>query len=542
MSEYIAPGSYFEEIDNTIEPPGDGPTGVAIVVEAPKGPIHRWVLCTSPSEYKSNFGKADNTMHYAAYMSQMSALGALRGCNRVYVRRVTNGATYGGAVLLYNDVEDTYIFTPTTPPAATDIYADNFKESLGPGFILGFYDYSPADNDIKITMELNTTTSEGGFRVRVFSPSDSTRSVESYLVSLERRLNALGEQMYIEDYINNRSKRIVVRVNDDDIDPYSGTLNDDLMVNILNPSPLSSVFDGGSPGVAVSNDGLIEAYNKFNGDKSISVDFYANAGWESITLKQTLIDLAINNNGFALIDAPVSLGHDMELIADWRNNVLGSDSSYGCVLSPYLSVTDSDNDTQVFVPPSGYIAGVAAKSDLKNDRYISFAGMKRGDLNFNGDRNDVIGVKTNYNDAAQELAIINQICPILVFAGSDPVLFGDYTLQTANSMLSYINVRRMVNLIRDKSVARLRFELFDPNSDSLRDTVKSILEKILKDIESGEGLTNPEVVCDSTNNTRETRAAGEIISDVGFVPIGSTRKIIVRATLNKEGVSFNTDI
>ena len=543
MATYDAPGVYFSETDETIQPKGIGLTGAAIVVETSIGPIGTKTLCTTPSEYTTVFGKPDATMRHEAYMSQMSAWGQLRGGQSLYVTRVVNNALYGSAILLR---DPTAADTPPgnniqlniDPVSDTNPYAPVI--AFSDDVILGIYDYSPTDTDTKIELSPNTTSSEGGFWVRVYAPSDATTPVESHLVSLTKKLNGLGQQMYIEDYINTRSKRIVVRVNTPAGPDVNGLTNvgfEDTISDSLVVTEMSQDLYGGSAGDPATPEQVLAAYQTYAGDSSIPVDLYINAGWESDILKRELLSIAAQNNAFALIDTPVSIQHDPALVTQYRNDTLNVDSSYGALIAPYLYVTDKFNAIKVHVPPSGYIGGVAAKNDLKQGKHYSFAGMEAGDLNLGGTHRDVIGVQVEYDKPAQRLFTTNQVCPILTFPGYGPRLFGDYTLQTADSMLSYINVRRMLSSIRSQVETALLFRVFNPNSVELRDKVKSRLNKILKPLLADQGLETYSIICDDSNNNRATRAAGEVYAKMELVPIGSARKFYIDATLTNDGTT-----
>ena len=528
MPTYIAPGVYFNETDDTVDIQGTGRTTAAVVIEASKGPTTGITLCTTPSEYIAKFGKPDNTMHHAAYMSQLSALAVLRGGRQLYVKRATNGATYGGAVLVNNLTSGEIDFLALAPLGEDDISDEDFKNDYTDDLIMGIYDYSPTETDIKIVLSHNDETSDGGFWINVYEPSSSTRVTERWLVSLTKRLNGLGDQMFAEDYVNARSTKIVIRVNEN----FEGTLSDSMVT-----TDMAAFFESGSAGTPATDEQLIAAYDEFSGDESIRIDLIVNAGWESAILKRNLLDIAYAKNAFALIDVPVSIQNDPDLVVAYRNVTL-NDSSYGALLTPNLTVADKYNDTQVSVPPSGYIAGVAAASDEKTAKWYAFSGMEAGDLNIGGKANDVVGVKVAYDTSAQEKFKLSQINPILNFSGYGVKLFGDYTLQTATSMLSFINVRRMMNYVRAESKIVLLFRVFNPRSVALRDKIKIKLEKILDPIAADQGIESYYIICDDSNNTAAHKSAGEIHAFIGIVPIGSARAIVIDATLTKDGVSF----
>lgn len=531
MAEY-APGVYFNEIDNTLDSVTPaGPTTACFVIESRTGPINQRTLVRNSSQYIKKFGQLDPTLGLRAYRSQLSVLAALRGCDRVYVTRVVNGALYGGCMLIKDPQSNNILFNSLQPFGLPNVYDPNLE--LTDDVILGIYASTPGDQDIKIKLEPNTTTIDGGIWLSVYAPSDST-APKKYNVSLTQRVNSMGEQMYVEDYINSRSADIVVRVNP----RFDGVL-DDSLVNVAK----TAFVAGGSAGNPVTDSQVLEGYALYANVSAAPIDLYVNAGWENVTIKQALVSLAFQSKGIAIIDPPIDKEHDAELLADYRNNVLNIDSRFGYMVVPYVTVTDVANNKNMFAPPSGFVAAIMARSDRKA-KWISPAGMDRGDLLLNqrqsaGSPLAVIGLRTQY-DADQQLVFAqNQINPILNFNGIGLKLFGDNTLQTRQSMFQFLNVSRMFNYVIVTSQRACLFSAFDPNDDILRQKVKATLESILEPIKSSRGLVAFSVICDASNNPTETTSRGELHAYLSIVATPSARAVIIDGKLEKNAASFS---
>jgi phage tail sheath protein FI len=533
MATYSAPGVYTNESDETLDPiGGTGDTSCVVVIESTQGPANKRLRFSNISQYFKTFGYPNPTIGDRGYKSQLSAIAALRGCNRTYVTRVANGALYGGCTLLREPTTSQILFNSLQPFGLEDVTGPSFE--LTDDVIMGIYSYAPGESDIKIRLEPNTTTIDGGFWLNVYNPSSSLVPVK-YNVSLIKRTNQLGEQMYVEDFINNKSKDIIVRVNS----RFSGTLSDSLIT-----ASKVAFFAGGSNGVPVTDQQVIAGYELYRAADSAPIDIFVNAGWDGIAVKQALLSMAAQSKAIAVIDGPLDIEHDAQMLVDYRNNTLNADTRHGMFTVPYITCNDSYNNMKTYVPSSGFIAAVMARSDYKANKWTSPAGMTRGDISLGSSQTSnsalgIIGLRTTYDQDAQGMFAENQISPILNFSGQGIKLFGDYTLQTRKSMFQFLNVSRMFNHVINTAKNSLLFANFDPNNDILRQKVKAQLEAITAPIKATNGLESYSIICDASNNPTETTTRGELHAYLGLTPIGSARAIILDAALTKNSVSIS---
>ncbi len=69
---------------------------------------------------------------------------------------------------------------------------------------------------------------------------------------------------------------------------------------------------------------------------------------------------------FAILDCPPGL--NPQQIKDWRMNIAGYDTKYGAVYYPWIKIADPLGGPSIMTPPSGYMAGIYARSD--NERGV----------------------------------------------------------------------------------------------------------------------------------------------------------------------------
>jgi phage tail sheath protein FI len=69
---------------------------------------------------------------------------------------------------------------------------------------------------------------------------------------------------------------------------------------------------------------------------------------------------------FAILDCPPGL--NPQQMKDWRMNTAGYDTKYGAVYYPWIKVGNPLGGEPITIPPSGYMAGIYARSD--NERGV----------------------------------------------------------------------------------------------------------------------------------------------------------------------------
>ena len=171
---------------------------------------------------------------------------------------------------------------------------------------------------------------------------------------------------------------------------------------------------------------------------------------------------------YAIVDAP-NLSDDQALLK-WRNGSV--DSTYAGVFAPHLKIVNLDPDALDrfrIVPPSGFIAGVFARTD--RERGVHKA---PGNERVRG----IVGLAENYTSGRQDLLNPVGVNLIRTFPGRGTRLWGARNA-TDDVTWRYVNVRRLFNMIETSTERGTQWVVFEPNTRSTWLRVKVSMENFL---------------------------------------------------------------
>ena len=209
-------------------------------------------------------------------------------------------------------------------------------------------------------------------------------------------------------------------------------------------------------------------------------------------------------------------------------------SSYAFMDGNYKYQYDRYNDTYRWVPFNGDIAGLAARTDQSNDAWWSFAGYNRGII-----KNVTKVAFTNSKKSQRDDLYQSQINPIVQEAGSGTLLLGDKTMQTLDSAFSFINVRRLFITLEKAIANAAKYNLFEFNDEFTRARFVQMVTPFLRDVQGRRGITEFEVIADTTVNTPQVINSAEFRSTIKIRPNRSINFINLTFTAVAEGVSFD---
>jgi phage tail sheath protein FI len=202
-----------------------------------------------------------------------------------------------------------------------------------------------------------------------------------------------------------------------------------------------------------------------------------------------------------------------------------SDGGYGTFYFPWLMVQDPLNPAQrVTTPPSGHVAGIWARTDATRGVHKAPANeVVRGAL----------GLTYYLNKAEQELLNPAGVNCIRLFRDGIRV-WGARTLAASSSEWRYLNVRRLVNVIKESIIENTRWIVFEPNDytlwKSIRRDIGAFLTLLWRD-GALMGRTPEEaffVKCDEETNPPEVIDAGRVVTLIGIAPVKPAEFIVFR--------------
>ena len=210
-----------------------------------------------------------------------------------------------------------------------------------------------------------------------------------------------------------------------------------------------------------------------------------------------------------------------------------SSSSYAVFDSGYKYFYDRFNDSYRYVPCNGDVAGLCVSTSATLDDWFSPAGLSRG-----GVRN---AIKLAYNPTQSDRDELyqNRINPVVSFPGQGITLFGDKTALSSPSAFDRINVRRLFINIEDRAEALAKAGIFEPNDETTRLGFANALGSYLSEVQARRGITDYQVICDTTNNTPSVIDRNEFVAEVYVKPTRSINYITLSFVATRTGVSFS---
>ena len=199
----------------------------------------------------------------------------------------------------------------------------------------------------------------------------------------------------------------------------------------------------------------------------------------------------------AILDPPPGL--NAQQIKEWRVDKAGYDSKYAALYWPWVKVFDPASGTNVFVPPSGHMAGIWGRNDDTRGVHKAPANeVVRGAINLE------INITKNEHDLLNPVGIN---C-IRAFPGRGIRVWGARTL-SSDAAWRYLNVRRLFNYLEKSILNGTDWVVFEPNDYALWSKIRrTIAGFLVNEWRKGAlfGLTPAEafyVKCDGETNPAE---------------------------------------
>ncbi|MBE5826557.1 MAG: phage tail sheath family protein [Butyrivibrio sp.] len=554
MAEYLSPGVYVEEYDNSprsIE--GVGTSTAGFVGLAEKGPIEGApLLVTNMRSFKQQFGGFLSEFAYGEYRHLANSVQQFfdNGGTRCYVMRV----------------------------APKDAKPASAKK----GF-LTITASSPGAWGNKIQVNLSTNTkrkmqlvekTEAGFKAKStdgFREGDLVKFEETYTriktiidreVVFEDELpdSAVDTDIIPKSVVNLVTTDISIRYGDD-VENYA-----ELSVNTDSPRFIGSRLAGsdivkvdvapmkeaGNPVAAILGDDVTDGVFFLDGgsDGSVSkIDAGTFIGEDNGPGKRTGLQSFIENNvvsmmaipgitipevvvalvfhcentrsRFAVLDMPRDMYKTADLIG-YRQMV---DSTYAAMYHPWIQVFDRASNKADFIPPSGAVMGVYSRTDI--DRGVHKAPA-----------NEVVfctGLSVNYTKDEQDILNPEGINLIRNLPGQGIRIWGARTA-SSNSAFKYVNVRRLFIFVEESIKANTNWVVFEPNDPTLWQRVNLTVSNFLDGLWRN-GMLAGESAADSyfveigpSTMTRDDIMNGRLICNIGIAPSRPAEFVIFRVT------------
>jgi len=311
---------------------------------------------------------------------------------------------------------------------------------------------------------------------------------------------------------------------------------------------LNKIYDGVVPNGNPTNDfqAWQTAINTFANPEEITINLFATPGinWSAQNiLVQDTIDMIEEQrtDSLYIIDAPDS--SIQQIIGEPKVDVIAAqdiadlldaaeiDSNYACTYFPWIQIRDTQNNVNVYIPPTGEVVKAMAFTDNTKFPWFAPAGLTRGVT-------DARKSKYKLSQEACDVLYENRINPLKDFADAGTAIFGQKTLQVKESALDRVNVRRLLLQIK-VLIANIAIRLvFEQNDQTTIDQFLQKATPILDNIKRERGLYEFRIKMDDSNNTPESRDRNELYGEIFLKPTRAVEFIGITFTITPTGASF----
>ena len=289
-------------------------------------------------------------------------------------------------------------------------------------------------------------------------------------------------------------------------------------------------------------DGNIESgYSLFVNKDTLNISLVL-TGNASANVQNYVISNIANGRGdcVAFISPPLSSvlnqsGYEATNIISWLGTI-GITSSYAFADSGWKYQYDKYNNVYRWIPLNGDVAGLCVYTDTIKDPWFSPAGYNRGQIK------NAIKLAWNPTKSDRDTIYAGGVNPVVSFPGQGIILFGDKTLQSKPSAFDRINVRRLFIVLEKTISTAAKFSLFELNDDFTRAQFVALVTPFLRDVQGRRGITDFQVVCDTTNNTPQVINSNQFVGDIYIKPARSINFIQLNFVAVNTGVDFSTII
>ena len=555
MAEYLSPGVYVEEYDNsprTIESAGTSTAG--FVGMAVKGPaIGAPSLVTGFSSFQKQFGGylSEYTHEEYRYLAYSVEQFFVNGGTRCFVARVVpedaaaaektlgildvkaaDEGRWGNKVQLgfsTNNRKKIQILEK----AGERIYRAKAIAGFREGDLVEFagqYNRIESIQETEITFEeefLENPVDTDLVPTRVITCAEIDMSVR-YEDTVENYVGMTLNQTspnYIEKRLaGSELIRVIVRA----AKQLEGPVESILGEGIREGTVLLEGGDDGSiskvtAGTFIGNDGGpgkrtgIQAFMENNLVSMMAVP--------GITIPEVEVSLVAHcenmKDRVAVLDMPKEMSKVKDLV-DFRSMF---DSTYAAMYHPWIQVFDKAARKPGIIPPSGAVMGVYSRTDINR-------GVHKAPAN---ETISCTGLAVNYTTAEQDLLNPEGVNLIRALPGQGIRIWGARTA-SSNSSFKYINVRRLFIFVEQSIKASTNWVVFEPNDANLWGRVRMTIAAFLENLWRSGMLTGGSpaeaffVDIGTSTMTNDDIMAGRLICNIGIAPSRPAEFVIFRIT------------
>ncbi len=564
MAEYLSPGVYVEEFESGSKPlEGVSTSTAGFIGLAQRGAVEGLpLLITSPADFQRNFGSYLSESVFGSYRYLAYAVDQFftNGGSRCYVMRVAPSDAKPAQNT--GSVSEKLGITAKNPGAWGNLVK------------VVITDASKAKTQIyEVTERRYRVKNAGGFYagdVVAFNAGGETQynrvvSVQGNVIELAEELSGdVVDAALLPTKVLSTCEFTLHVVYNDEVDSFEKvSLNPEAPTfvekvagrsNLVNVQALVLSTDATHPFETVSGagaSGKVEFVLSGGSDGSVDgisagdfigedrgpgrrtgiqafidndvVSIMAIPGVTDANVQLSLVAHCENlGSRFAILDIP----REKTKVADVMTHRNLFDSSYCALYNPWLSVFDPLDKRNIFVPPSGTIAGIYSRSDTTR-------GVQKAPANevLRG----VVGLDVQYNKGEQDILNPAGVNLIRSFTGQGIRVWGARTA-SSNTLWKYVNVRRLF-IFREESIkGGTNWVVFEPNNEQLwahvQRTIDAFLTRIWRDGALMGSSASEAFYIDigRSTMTQDDIDNGRLICVIGVAPVKPAEFVVFRIT------------
>jgi uncharacterized protein len=568
----VSPGVAISEIDNTFLTGQPVQAGAAIIGPTVKGPVEKPTLITSYSDFQMLFGDTFISGGNAySYLTSIAAYNYFNyGGTSLLVARVTSGSF----------TPATSSFVSSSAHAAGAPYNTNVfeLETISEGLITNSNNLTGSNNILlsgsknNVRWEItNSNTGSGTFNVLVRRGDDnqnnklvleswnninldpnSSRFISQVIGDQKLNYNSVTNQMELSGSYPNNSKFVRVKA-----------------VNQTTPN----FFDSNGVAIPAFTGSIpLNGSGSFGGATGTVLQSPAINFYENITTQTQGLVGSDYNNMIALLGNPEAYqfnllftpglindvaGHTGQITSIITNTIARGDSmfvtdlvTYGSTVSqaitqaqtrdtsyaasywPWVRIIDPATGKHVWVPASTVIPGVYAFTDKVSAPWFAPAGINRGGLS------TVLQAELKLTQANRDALYANNVNPIATLPKQGVVVYGQKTLQKADSALDRVNVRRLMIELKNYIRQIADTVVFEQNTIQTRNSFLARVNPYLEGIQQKQGLYAFKVVMDDSNNGPAVIDQNQLVGQIYIQPTRTAEFISLDFILLPTGAQF----
>jgi hypothetical protein len=562
-----SPGVAISEIDNTFLTGQPVQAGAAIIGPTVKGPYEKPVLVTTYSDFVTLFG--DTFISGGNSYSYLTSIAAYNYFN------------YGGTSLLVARVASGSYSSAVSTPIPNIFTSSSFSlETISEGVLmnnsgsntLGASGSLNSGSVANIRWEItNANTGSGTFNVLIRRGNDiesnkvvleawnnltldpnSNRYISRVIGDQKLQYNSTTQQMELSGSFPNNSKYVRVKsvnyptpnyfdANGVAIVAYTGSIP----VNGSGSAGGSFRNAGGDVSgsiklydeIGVNTQGLIgDDYNNMITLLGNPEEYQFNVLFTPGLLNDTHTEQVTNiiSNTIARGDSMyvMDLGIYGTKLPEAVTQAQMRDTSYAATYWPWVRIIDPGTGKHVWAPASTVIPGVYAFNDKVAAPWFAPAGINRGGLS------TVLQAEYKLTQGNRDTLYSNNINPIATLPQQGVVVYGQKTLQKAQSALDRVNVRRLMIELKAYIKQIADTIVFEQNTISTRNSFLSRVNPYLEAIQQKQGLYAFRVVMDDSNNGPAVIDQNQLVGQIYIQPTRTAEFISLDFILQPTGAQF----